>query len=129
MVDYSTVRIEDVEPKPSESSGTNHVDLVEQLGCTEMRPKVWYLSPGDAMSYHRQTEQEELYYVLEGPGRMKIEGKLLDVAEGTAVRVPPETDRQVLNDSEDDHVWFIVGAPPTTDDGRPATEDVSSTHS
>lgn len=121
--EYSTVQVDDVEPKPSKSSGTDHVDLVEQLGCTEMRPKVWYLSPGDAMSYHRQTEQEELYYVLRGPGRMKIAGELLDIREGTAVRIPPETDRQVLNDTDGEHVWLIVGAPPATDDGRPASGD------
>ena len=124
--EYSMVQVNDVDPKPSASSGTDHVDLVEQLGCTEMRPKVWYLSPGDAMSYHRQTEQEEFYYVLEGPGRMKIDGELVDVPEGTAIRIPPETNRQVLNDGEegeDGHVWLVVGAPPATDDGRPASDD------
>ncbi len=50
------------------------------------------------MSYHRQTDQEEFYYVLEGPGRMKIEG------------------------DADDHAWLIVGAPPAPDDGRSAAE-------
>ena len=120
---YSSVRVDDVDRRPSKSSGTMHVDLVEQLGCTEMRPKVWYLSPGDAMSYHRQTEQEEFYYVLRGPGRMKIDDELRDVPEGTAVRIPPETPRQVLNDTEGEHVWLIVGAPPTLDDGRPAFDE------
>lgn len=121
--DYSMVQVDDVEPTPSASSGTDHVDLVSELGCTEMRPKVWYLSPGDAMSYHRQTEQEELYYLLDGPGRMKIEDELIDVPEGAAVRIPPETNRQVLNDTEGEHVWLIIGAPPTADDGRPVAED------
>jgi len=102
------VGVDDVEPERSAASGTDHVDLVEHLGCTEMRPKVWYLSPGDAMSYHRQTEQEELYYVLEGPGRMQIDGELVDLPEGTAVRIPPETPRQVLNDTEGEHVWLIL---------------------
>ena len=120
---YSLVAVDGVEPKPSKVSGTDHVDLAEELGCTEMRPKVWYLSPGDSMSYHRQTEQEELYYVLSGPGRMKIGGELLDVPEGTAVRIPPDTNRQVLNDTEGEHIWFIIGAPPATDDGRKADEE------
>ena len=120
---YSMVAVDDVEREPSAASGTDHVDLVSELGCTEMRPKVWYLSPGDAMSYHRQTEQEEFYYVLEGPGRMKINDELMDVPEGTAVRIPPETPRQVLNDTEGEHVWLIVGAPPAEDDGRSATDE------
>ncbi len=120
---YDMVRVGDIEPKPSAASGTDHVDLVEQLGCTEMRPKVWYLSPGDAMSYHRQTEQEELYYVLDGPGRLKIDDELIDVPEGASVRIPPETPRQVLNDTEGEHAWLIVGAPPAEDDGRPPTDE------
>jgi len=120
---YSAVQVGDIAPEPSASSGTMHVDLVAELGCTEMRPKVWYLSPGDAMSYHRQTEQEEFYYVLEGPGRIKVDDELMDVPEGTAVRVPPETPRQVLNDTEGEHVWLIIGAPPVTNDGRAPTDE------
>lgn len=120
---YRMVRVDEGERKPSAVSGTPHVDLTEELDCTQMRPKVWYLSPGDAMSYHRQTEQEELYYVLHGPGRMKIDGETVDVPEGTAVRVSPETPRQVLNDTDSEHVWLIVGAPPALDDGRPPADE------
>lgn len=124
--DYSMVQVSDIEPNPSASSGTLHVDLVDALGCTEMRPKVWYLSEGDAMSYHRQDQQEEFYYVLSGPGRMQIEGEYLTVPEGSAVRIPPETSRQVLNDGDGgsaEHVWLIVGAPNVTDDGRPPADE------
>ena len=119
MGDYSSVNVADVEAEPSKKSGTLHVDLTAELGLTESRAKVWYLSPGDAMSYHRQATQEELYYVLEGPGRMKIDGEILDVPAGTALRVDPDTPRQVLNDTSGEHVWLVVGAPPTEDDGRP----------
>jgi quercetin dioxygenase-like cupin family protein len=120
------VQVSDLEPEPSTVSGTMHVELVEALGCTEMRPNIWYLSEGDEMSYHRQTEQEEFYYVLSGPGRMQIEGEYIDVPEGSALRIPPETSRQVLNDGEgsaDEHVWLIVGAPNVIDDGRPAADE------
>jgi quercetin dioxygenase-like cupin family protein len=119
MGEYSVLSVPDAEPAPSKKSGTLHVDLTEELDLTESRAKVWYLSPGDAMSYHRQATQEELYYVLQGPGRMKIDGDLLDVPEGSAVRVAPDTPRQVCNDTEGEHVWLVVGAPPTEDDGRP----------
>ena len=117
------VQVDDVEPKPSQVSGTSHVSLVEQLGTTEMRPKVWYLSPGDALSHHRQTEQEEFYYVLSGPGQIRIDDELVSVEEGTAIRVPPETPRQVRNDTEGEHVWLIIGAPNVEDDGRPAHDE------
>lgn len=122
--EYSMVYVDDVDRQPSHVSGTMHVDLVAELGCTEMRPKVWYLSPGDAMSFHRQTEQEEFYYVLDGPGRMRIGDETMDVPTGTAVRIPPETPRQVFNDTDDEeHVWLIIGAPPVEDDGRPPADE------
>jgi quercetin dioxygenase-like cupin family protein len=121
--EFSTVVIGDVDPKPSAGSGTDHVDLAGELGCTEMVPKVWYLSPGDAMSYHRQAEQEEFYLPLDGPGRLRIGDEVHDVPEGTAVRIPPETPRQVLNDTEEGlHRWLIIGAPAVEDDGRPIEE-------
>jgi mannose-6-phosphate isomerase-like protein (cupin superfamily) len=123
--DYSLTRIDDLEPEPSASSGTMHVNLVEALGCTEMRPKVWYLSEGDAMSFHRQSEQEEFYLVLEGPGRIRIGDDTHTAEVGTAIRIPPETRRQIRNDGkggDGDHVWMVVGAPPVPDDGRPAED-------
>jgi quercetin dioxygenase-like cupin family protein len=121
------VQVDDIDSEPSAGSGTLHVNLAEELGCTKMRPKVWYLSPGDAMSFHRQTEQEEFYYVLDGPGRIKIgaDEEIHDVPTGTAVCISPETPRQVLNDTEDDHVWLVAGAPATTDDGRPPFDDAA----
>lgn len=123
--EYSAVSIEDAERRPSSLSGTPHVDLFSELGCEKMRPNVWFLSPGDEMTFHRQTEQEELYYVLEGPGRMRLgpDGEIRDVPEGTALRVPPETPRQLLNDTDGEHVWLVVGAPSTEDDGRPIYEN------
>lgn len=126
MADYSVLDPATVEPEPSAASGTLHVDLVSACDCTEMRPKLWYLDPGDAMSFHRQTDQEEFYYVVDGPGRLRIEEEYLDVPEGACVRIPPETPRQVLNDTEAGrHVWLIIGAPPTTDDGRPPYDEAS----
>ncbi|WP_336345400.1 cupin domain-containing protein [Halalkalicoccus ordinarius] len=116
--DYGMIDVTEAERTPSASSGTDHVDLVSELGCTEMRPKLWELSPGDTMSYHRQREQEEFYYVLEGPARIRIGDERMDVPEGTAIRIPPETPRRVFNDTDHEHRWLIVGAPPVENDGE-----------
>lgn len=123
--DYTMLDLDEAERSPSAVSGTKHVDLVEELGCTEMRPKVWYLDPGDEMSFHRQDRQEEFYYVLEGPARFRVDDEVFDVEAGTAIRVPPETPRQILNDTDHGpHVWLVVGAPPVKDDGLPPADDV-----
>lgn len=117
MVAYATVNVETAERTPSKKSGTPRIVLTEALGLEKMRSNVWFLSPGDAMSRHRHGTQEELYVQLRGPGRMWIDDELLDVPQGTVVRVPPETERQVLNDTEGEHVWLIIGVPPVASDG------------
>jgi quercetin dioxygenase-like cupin family protein len=121
--EYERVHVPDIDPTPSAVSGTPQANLTEILGCEQMHPRVWYLSPGDEMSHHRQTEQEEFYYVLEGPGRIRIAEEIQDVPAGTALRIPPDTPRQILHDGDEgdeEHVWLVVGAPAVTDDGRPA---------
>ncbi|MFB6299956.1 MAG: cupin domain-containing protein [Halobacteriales archaeon] len=114
---YTLVDIED--PAEETDAGTRQVDLTEQLGSQEIAARMWYLSPGDEITYHRETAQEELYYQVKGPGRMRIDGELIDVPEGAIVRLPPETPRQPLNDTGDsDHVWLILGAPADQDEAE-----------
>lgn len=109
--DYTLVDVEDP-AADGDDAGTRQVDLTDQLGTTEIAARMWYLSPGEDITYHRETAQEELYYMVDGPGRMRIDGELIDVPEGAIVRLPPETPRQPLNDTEDEeHVWLILGAP------------------
>ena len=98
----------------SAGSGTTHVSLTEALGRTGVRPDVRYLPEGDEMGYHRRIGQGELYEVLSGPGRIRIEDGDPDVPDGSALRTPPETGRQVLNDGSGapgEHVRLIIGAP------------------
>lgn len=121
--EYTVANPAEIDPEPSEVSGTPNVNLADRLGCTEMRPRVWYLDPGDAVSYHRQDRQEEFYLVLEGTGRIRIGDERLTFEAGTTLRIPPETPRQIYNDTEDDrHVWLVVGAPAIENDGRTVEE-------
>lgn len=103
----------------SGKSETEHVDLTESLALEEMRARIWYLEPGhDRKGTHVHEQQEELYYVIDGPGRMTVAGETIDVPEGAFVRLPASTPRRLFNDSDEEHVWLIVGAPPVTRDGH-----------
>ena len=115
---FEMVTVAAAEREFNDRAGAFNVNLVELLGCEKLHPRVWYLSPGDEMSYHRHEEQEEFYYVLSGPGRMRIDGECYDVPEGAAVRLSPEVPRQLLNDASDgEHVWLVVAAPARSKDG------------
>lgn len=108
----------ETEPIVSEKSETECIDLTSGLNLSEMHARVWYLEAGhDRKGLHRHESQEELYVAVQGNGRMQIDDETITVPEGATVRVSPETPRRVFNDTDAEHVWLIVGAPPR-DDGR-----------
>lgn len=120
---YRAVELAGARRVRSEKSDTETVDLTAALALEAMRARVWFLEPGNERKpLHRHATQEELYYALEGPGRLRVGDETLDVPTDTAVRVPPETPRKLLNDTDRPHVWLVVGAPPVEHDGRPIEE-------
>jgi mannose-6-phosphate isomerase-like protein (cupin superfamily) len=44
---------------------------------------------------HKQTEQEELYVVVSGSGRIKLDDEIVDIRQWDAVRIPAGTMRSV----------------------------------
>jgi mannose-6-phosphate isomerase-like protein (cupin superfamily) len=61
----------------------------QQTGCSHQR-----LRPGKRQQFgHRHTEAEEIYLVLAGAGRVKLDDEILDVRALDAIRVSPETMR------------------------------------
>ena len=90
-----------------------NTNLLEQLGGTaHMRGRLWRLPPFSANTWHRHVDQWELYFVLEGTGRMRVGTETLRVPRHGSVLVAPEQLRQVFNDSTEDVLWLIFGAPP-----------------
>jgi quercetin dioxygenase-like cupin family protein len=91
----------------------DNTDLGKQLEASGMGARLWRLAPGQASTKHRHFEQEELYVLLEGRGRIRIgDGDPLTVEPLDALLVPPAVVRQVFNDTDADALWLVVGAPP-----------------
>lgn len=89
-----------------------NTDLAAQLEAGALAARLWRLQPGDASTRHRHATQEELYLLLEGSGRIRVDGELLTLGPLDAVLVEPDSVRQVFNDTDADALWLIVGAPP-----------------
>ena len=98
--------------RPSNQMGVSNTDLAKQLQTSAFGARLWRLAPGQASTRHRHREQTELYVVLEGTGRIRVEDELLTLAPLSAVRVDPDSVRQVFNDTDADVLWLVVGAPP-----------------
>jgi quercetin dioxygenase-like cupin family protein/SAM-dependent methyltransferase len=103
---------------------------LEALGLGLIR-----LAPGQGTSFtHSHREQEEVYIVLEGRGRMWVSGEMLDLKAGDLVRVSAPARRALQASAEDSLLMICAGAVPAgyphdpqarylIDDGQPHYDD------
>ena len=79
------------------------------------------IPPGYRFPYgHTHTTQEEVYVVLRGSGRMKLDDEIVELKEWDAVRVPPGTWRGYEAGPEGLEI-IVIGAPSL---GEGRREDV-----
>jgi uncharacterized cupin superfamily protein len=109
---YRLLRADDAHWRPSNQMQIENTNLAHQLEAMQMGARLWRLVPGQASTRHRHTEQEELYVLLEGSGRVRIGEDVLTLAPLDTLLVGPSTVRQLFNDTEADQLWLVVGAPP-----------------
>jgi uncharacterized cupin superfamily protein len=108
---YTVLAAADAFWRPSNQMGVPNTDLAKQLGAETLGARLWRLAPGQASTRHRHAAQVELYIVLEGTGRVRVDGDLLTLAPLSALLVQPRTLRQVFNDTDADALWLVVGTP------------------
>jgi len=111
-VAYRRLAARDAFWRRSNQMGVLNTDLGKQLEASALGARLWRLEPGQASTRHRHREQEELYLLLEGTGRIRVAEDLLTLDRGDALVVDAETVRQVFNDTGTDALWLVVGAPP-----------------
>jgi quercetin dioxygenase-like cupin family protein len=89
-----------------------------------MRPSVWEFEAGETNNWHRQREQEELYFVLDGEFLVTVadasaaeedDRETFELGTDEVVVIPPETWRQL--EALADGRLLVVGAPNVKDDG------------
>ena len=86
---------------------------LEHSGLTYQR-----VPPGYRFPYgHTHVTQEEVYVVVGGSGRMKLDGEVIELEEWDAVRVPPGTWRGYEAGPEGLEL-IVSGAPNLGDDPR-----------
>jgi mannose-6-phosphate isomerase-like protein (cupin superfamily) len=86
---------------------------LEQSGLTYQRVPPDYRFPYG----HTHRAQEEIYVVVRGSGRMKVDDEIIELAEWDAVRVPPGSWRGYEAGPEGLEL-LVIGAPSLGDDPR-----------
>ena len=108
---YRLLKADDAFWRPSNQMGVPNTDLAKQLEATQLSARLWRLEPGQASTKHRHSTQEELYVLLEGTGRVRVEGEeeALTLRPLDAMLVEARTVRQVFNDTDADALWLMFG--------------------
>jgi uncharacterized cupin superfamily protein len=119
-MDHRIVRADTASWQPSRLMGVDNCDLARELAAPGLGARLWRLRPGQAKARHRHRTQTEVYLLLEGRGRLRVDGELLSLEPMSAAAVDPGSVRQAFNDTAADQLWLVFGAPtepaPTDDD-------------
>ncbi len=88
----------------------------EQTGVTHFR-----LKPGKRSPFvHRHERAEEVYVVVSGSGRVKLDDELVDIEPRDAIRVPPEVSRAF--EAGPEGLELIAFGPHVSGDGVPVDD-------
>ena len=108
---YHLIQPEDLSWRPSNLMQIPNADFLERTGSENMSARFWRLPPKSAGTLHKHLYAEEFYFVLEGTGRMRVGDKTLTIKKHGGVLVGPDQLRQTFNDTEEEVLWLIIGAP------------------
>jgi mannose-6-phosphate isomerase-like protein (cupin superfamily) len=108
---YRVLKAGDAFWRPSNQMKVENTDLAQQLEATTVGARFWRLHPGQASTRHRHSDMHELYVLVEGTGRMRVDDEVITLERHSAILVEPEHVRQLFNDTGEDALWLVVGAP------------------
>lgn len=70
------------------------------------------LPPGGATEAHRHPDTEEIYYILQGRGRMRVGEAEREVGPGDGILIPPGSLHRIQNAGPEPLVFLCCCAPP-----------------
>ncbi len=108
---FSLIRPEDLNWRPSNLMKIPNADYLERTKSEILGARLWRLPPRSANTLHKHIRAEEFYFVLEGVGRLRIGEVTVTVPKYGGVLVGPDELRQVFNDTDEEVLWLITGAP------------------
>jgi quercetin dioxygenase-like cupin family protein len=109
---HRLLRADDAFWRESNQMRILNTDLAKQLEAEHLGARFWWLRPGQASTKHHHPQQEELYVLIRGRGRIRVDEESLELQPLDALLVDPDSVRQVFNDTDEDALWLVIGAPP-----------------
>jgi len=123
--DWTIKKLEELTDVLGDYPGEMRMSAASDLG-NEQVAFTWRRMPartGGKGSYgHRHKTTEEVYFVAAWTLQFKIEDEVMDLGEGTVVRMAPQVTRSVWNEGPEDAVLIMCSV--RTDDPRDDLETV-----
>ncbi len=83
-------------------------DLLELTG---MELSLTAYPPGVSTPFfHSHKQNEELYIVIKGAGQMQLDNEIIDVREGSIVRILPQASRNIKSNADSEIVFLCLQA-------------------
>jgi len=83
--------------------------LKDMAGFTGCEISINSLPPGAGMPFHHQhQENEEVYIFIQGKGQMQVDGEIINVQEGSVVRIAPNGLRTWRNNSNEPLLYIVA---------------------
>ena len=112
---YHLIKPDDLAWRLSNLMKIPNADFLERTGSENMGARLWRMPRQSANTLHKHIRSEEFYFVLEGTGRLRVGDETLTVPKHGGVLVGPDSLRQVFNDTNEEVLWLIIGAPEETE--------------
>ena len=83
--------------------------LKDILGFTGCEISINSLPPGAGMPfYHQHKDNEEVYIFIQGKGQVQVDDEVIDVQEGSIVRIAPNGQRTWRNNSNEPLLYIVI---------------------
>jgi mannose-6-phosphate isomerase-like protein (cupin superfamily) len=128
-VGYRWISVDDLtyeERPPKAGEGTRlAADITAAVDLQKSRARLWRYPPHSTGRRHQDHAQEEVFVVVSGRLTMLLgdEPERVDLGPGSVVAVQPMTPLQMRNESDEELVVFVYGAPPVQE-GADFLDDV-----
>jgi mannose-6-phosphate isomerase-like protein (cupin superfamily) len=116
-IDLADLAFEERPQRDGESAARQAGDLTSAVGLEQSRARLWRYPPHTTGRRHQDHAQEEVFVVLSGTATMLLGDppERVDLGPGGVVAVEPMTPLQLRNESDEELVAFVYGAPPLQD--------------
>jgi mannose-6-phosphate isomerase-like protein (cupin superfamily) len=114
VADASKLEWEERAPLVEGQEPRQAADVTSAAGLQHSRGRVWRYPSGTRGRRHADKAQEEVFVVISGKLTMLLGDpyERIDVGAESVVAVEPGTPLQVRNESDEELVLYIYGAPP-----------------